>query len=72
MRTKRAKTYKRAMAMYIQLFGFRQPFQILVSHDILLRAAKGLNVPRQLQLCVQGEIKLSRFLSCCLVCLSLS
>lgn len=29
MRHKRAKTYKRLMAVYVQTFGFRQPFQVL-------------------------------------------
>jgi U3 small nucleolar RNA-associated protein 23 len=29
MRQKRAKTYKRVMALYTQAFGFRQPFQLL-------------------------------------------
>jgi hypothetical protein len=29
MRQKRAKTYKRVMALYTQTFGFRTPFQIL-------------------------------------------
>jgi U3 small nucleolar RNA-associated protein 23 len=29
MRQKRAKTYKRVMALYVQAFGFRQPYQVL-------------------------------------------
>lgn len=29
MRQKRAKTYRRVMALYTQTFGFRTPFQIL-------------------------------------------
>lgn len=29
MRQKRAKTYKRVMALYTQTFGFRTPFQML-------------------------------------------
>jgi hypothetical protein len=33
MRQKRAKTYKRVMALYTQTFGFRTPFQILGKFD---------------------------------------
>lgn len=44
MRQKRAKTYKRVMALYTQAFNFRQPFQILgtflSSPYALLRATK--------------------------------
>jgi hypothetical protein len=29
MRQKRAKTYKRLMALYVQTFAFRSPFQVL-------------------------------------------
>jgi hypothetical protein len=37
MRQKRAKTYKRVMALYTQTFGFRTPFQILGTFNKILR-----------------------------------
>ncbi|EIW69255.1 hypothetical protein TREMEDRAFT_17689, partial [Tremella mesenterica DSM 1558] len=58
MRTKRAKTYKRAMAMYTRVFGFRQPYQILINDDLLLKSPPGMNLVKQLEMCVQGDIKI--------------
>jgi len=40
MRQKRAKTYKRVMALYTQTFGFRTPFQILGTFDDKLGGAE--------------------------------
>lgn len=38
MRQKRAKTYRRVMALYTQTFNFRTPFQILGKSDLTLRS----------------------------------
>ncbi|OCF45592.1 U3 small nucleolar RNA-associated protein 23 [Kwoniella heveanensis CBS 569] len=66
MRQKRAKTYKRVMALYTQTFNFRQPFQILVSHDLLLEGAKSdLNMHKQFLTVVQGECK-PMITQCCM------
>ncbi|WVQ95412.1 hypothetical protein IAU59_002509 [Kwoniella sp. CBS 9459] len=66
MRQKRAKTYKRVMALYTQTFSFRQPFQILVSHDLLLEGAKSdLNMNKQFLTVVQGECK-PMITQCCM------
>nr|ODO02109.1 U3 small nucleolar RNA-associated protein 23 [Cryptococcus depauperatus CBS 7855] len=66
MRQKRAKLYKRAMATYINTFAFRQPFQILVSQDVLLEGAKsGTDMPKQFVTIVQGECK-PMLTQCCI------
>ncbi|ODN80046.1 hypothetical protein L202_03905 [Cryptococcus amylolentus CBS 6039] len=66
MRQKRAKTYKRVMALYTQTFGFRQPFQVLVSQDVLIEGAKcELNMPKQFLNITQGECKLM-ITQCCM------
>ncbi|KAE8542743.1 hypothetical protein D1P53_000805 [Cryptococcus gattii VGV] len=66
MRQKRAKTYKRVMTLYTQAFGFRQPFQILVSQDLLLEGAKSeLNMSRQFVTVTQGECK-PMITQCCM------
>jgi len=41
MRQKRAKTYKRVMALYTQTFGFRTPFQILGKLDDVSKMGRG-------------------------------
>jgi len=41
MRQKRAKTYKRVMALYTQTFGFRTPFQILGKFDDETKRGRG-------------------------------
>ncbi|WVW80664.1 hypothetical protein I302_102650 [Kwoniella bestiolae CBS 10118] len=66
MRQKRAKTYKRVMALYVQTFGFRHPFQILVSHDILLESSKSsMDIVKILGDVVQGECK-PMITQCCM------
>ncbi|RSH87117.1 hypothetical protein EHS25_003606 [Saitozyma podzolica] len=66
MRQKRAKTYKRVMALYVQAFGFRQPYQVLVSNDLIAStAAQALDIRKGLSLCVQGEIK-PMITQCCI------
>ncbi|ORX40892.1 Fcf1-domain-containing protein [Kockovaella imperatae] len=65
MRHKRAKVYKRAMGIYTQAFNFRQPFQILVSQDILLSLNKESDIHKQLFACVQGNVK-PMITQCCI------
>ncbi|KAK8850733.1 hypothetical protein IAR55_004653 [Kwoniella newhampshirensis] len=66
MRQKRAKTYKRVMALYTQTFGFRQPFQVLVSQDLLIEGAKSdLNMNKQFLQVTQGECK-PMITQCCM------
>ncbi|WRT70915.1 uncharacterized protein IL334_007914 [Kwoniella shivajii] len=66
MRQKRAKTYKRVMALYVQTFGFRHPYQILVSHDVLLESSKtSLDIVKILGDVVQGECK-PMITQCCM------
>ncbi|WWC98372.1 hypothetical protein V866_005263 [Kwoniella sp. B9012] len=66
MRQKRAKTYKRVMALYVQTFGFRHPFQILVSHDVLLESSKSnMDIVKVLGDVVQGECK-PMITQCCM------
>ncbi|KAK6906425.1 hypothetical protein I203_100410 [Kwoniella mangroviensis CBS 8507] len=66
MRQKRAKTYKRVMALYVQTFGFRHPFQILVSHDVLLESSKfNMDIVKVLGDVVQGECK-PMITQCCM------
>lgn len=59
MRQKRAKAYKRVMALYVSTFGFRQPYQVLLSDEFLLEAAKQKDVDwwKMLGTTVQGEVK---------------
>ncbi|WWD20899.1 hypothetical protein CI109_105377 [Kwoniella shandongensis] len=66
MRQKRAKTYKRVMALYTQTFGFRQPFQVLVSQDLLIEGGKSdLNMNKQFLQVTQGECK-PMITQCCM------
>ncbi|KAJ2832209.1 hypothetical protein FBU31_002126 [Coemansia sp. 'formosensis'] len=58
MRAKRAKSYRKAMQFYQQAFGFREPYQILVSPDFILAgASKQLPVKARLEEAVQGQAK---------------
>ncbi|KAJ1891186.1 hypothetical protein LPJ71_007747 [Coemansia sp. S17] len=58
MRAKRAKSYRRAMQFYQQAFGFREPYQILVSPDFILAGvSKQLPVKARLEEAVQGQAK---------------
>lgn len=66
MRQKRAKAYKRLMALYVQTFNFRAPFQVLVSNDLLSTTeAQQLDIKKLLATCVQGEIK-PMMTQCCM------
>ncbi|KAJ2742210.1 hypothetical protein GGI20_004653 [Coemansia sp. BCRC 34301] len=58
MRAKRAKSYRKAMQFYQQAFGFREPYQILVSPDFILAgASKQVPVKERLEEAVQGQAK---------------
>ncbi|KAJ1996104.1 hypothetical protein H4R26_006216, partial [Coemansia thaxteri] len=58
MRAKRAKSYRKAMQFYQQVFGFREPYQILVSPDFILAGvSKQLPVKERLEEAVQGQAK---------------
>ncbi|KAJ2577938.1 hypothetical protein EV177_010884, partial [Coemansia sp. RSA 1804] len=56
MRVKRTKAYKKVMKLYQQSFGFREPYQVLVSADFLLEGvAKNLEVIKTLEDALQGK-----------------
>ncbi|KAJ2519463.1 hypothetical protein H4217_002663 [Coemansia sp. RSA 1939] len=58
MRVKRTKAYKKVMKLYQQSFGFREPYQVLVSADFLLEGvAKNLEVIKTLEDALQGKVK---------------
>ncbi|KAJ2029043.1 hypothetical protein IWW57_001882 [Coemansia sp. S610] len=58
MRAKRAKSYRKAMQFYQQAFGFREPYQILVSPDFILAGvSKQVPVKARLEEAVQGQAK---------------
>lgn len=63
MRQKRAKAYKRVMALYVSAFNFRQPYQVLASSDFLVEAGKSpeIDILKMMGTTVQGEIKPSEF-----------
>ncbi|KAJ2732091.1 hypothetical protein IW152_004071 [Coemansia sp. BCRC 34962] len=58
MRAKRAKSYRKAMQFYQQAFGFREPYQILVSPDFILAGvSRQIPVKARLEEAVQGQAK---------------
>ncbi|TXT12943.1 hypothetical protein VHUM_01344 [Vanrija humicola] len=67
MRQKRAKAYKRVMALYVSAFSFRQPYQLLLTNDFLLEAGKQRDndVYKMLKEVVQGETK-PMITQCCI------
>lgn len=67
MRQKRAKAYKRVMALYVSAFNFRQPYQLLLTNDFLLEAGKQRDndVYKMLKDVVQGETKPSELMRGC-------
>ena len=44
MRKKRAKAYKKLMAMYELRFGFRQPYQVLGGFSLLSTVSGGMEL----------------------------
>lgn len=61
MRQKRAKAYRKLMAVYSHAFGFRQPYQILIDADFcqVLHDCK-FDVAKQLHTVLQGDVKPSK------------
>lgn len=66
MRQKRAKAYKKLMATYERVFGFRTPYQVLCTADFL-DAATGmqLDIMRLISRTVSGEVK-GMITQCCI------
>ncbi|CAE6442296.1 unnamed protein product [Rhizoctonia solani] len=59
MRQKRAKAYKKLMALYTMSFGFRQPYQVLVDSTFCIEVCQHKMDPvKQLTAVLQGECKL--------------
>ncbi|ORX65604.1 hypothetical protein DL89DRAFT_213765, partial [Linderina pennispora] len=58
MRVKRAKAYKKAMQFYQQAFGFRQPYQVLITPDFIDECiASKLSMKEDLPEVFQGPVK---------------
>lgn len=58
MRQKRAKKYRKAMAEYHLYFGFREPYQVLVDEEIVIKAVSTkFNLVRMLERNLQGNVK---------------
>lgn len=58
MRQKRAKAYRKLMALYSMTFGFRQPYQVLVDSTMCKSASElKIELVKQLGTVLQGEIK---------------
>lgn len=58
MRQKRAKKYRKAMAEYHMYFGFREPYQVLVDEEIVIKAVSTkFNLVRMLERNLQGNVK---------------
>ncbi|KIM32854.1 hypothetical protein M408DRAFT_326574 [Serendipita vermifera MAFF 305830] len=67
MRQKRAKAYRKLMAMYELSFGFRQPYQILVDSGMFIEAQDHkMELAKQLETVLQGKIK-PMVTQCCIV-----
>ncbi|KAF7339900.1 rRNA-processing protein utp23 [Mycena venus] len=66
MRQKRAKAYRKLMALYSMSFGFRQPYQVLVDSEMCKAATEHkLELAKQLNSVLQGEIK-PMITQCCI------
>ncbi|CAN3372334.1 hypothetical protein DIURU_004541 [Diutina rugosa] len=66
MRLKRAKAYKKQMAVYVHSFKFKAPFQTLVDADIVIHCYNiKYNILKGLSSTVQGEIK-PMITQCCM------
>ncbi|PVG04820.1 PIN domain-like protein [Serendipita vermifera] len=58
MRQKRAKAYRKLMAMYELSFGFRQPYQVLVDSEMCLSAQDHkIELVKQFETVLQGKVK---------------
>ncbi|EPY51227.1 rRNA processing protein [Schizosaccharomyces cryophilus OY26] len=58
MRQKRAKTYRKLMHTYQLVFGFREPYQVLVDADFISDLTKSkMDIRAAISRTVQGDIK---------------
>ncbi|TFY79374.1 hypothetical protein EWM64_g4639 [Hericium alpestre] len=66
MRQKRAKAYRKLMALYCMSFGFRQPYQVLVDSEMCKTAiTQKLDFVKQLGIVLQGTVK-PMITQCCI------
>jgi len=66
MRQKRAKAYRKLMALYSMSFGFRQPYQVLVNSELCKTATEQkLELLKHLGSVLQGTVKLM-ITQCCI------
>ncbi|KAJ7919141.1 PIN domain-like protein [Mycena leptocephala] len=66
MRQKRAKAYRKLMALYSMSFGFRQPYQVLVDSEMCKAATESkIELAKQLNSVLQGDIK-PMITQCCI------
>lgn len=66
MRQKRAKTYKKYMNIYSTVFGFREPYQVLVDSEMCRVAMLyRIEIGHQFQIVLQGQVK-PMITQCCI------
>ncbi|KAJ7462680.1 Fcf1-domain-containing protein [Mycena galericulata] len=66
MRQKRAKAYRKLMALYSMSFGFRQPYQVLVDSEMCKAATDSkIELVKQLNSVLQGDVK-PMITQCCI------
>ncbi|KAF7339717.1 rRNA-processing protein utp23 [Mycena sanguinolenta] len=66
MRQKRAKAYRKLMALYSMSFGFRQPYQVLVDSEMCKEATEHkIELVKQLNSVLQGDMK-PMITQCCI------
>ncbi|KLO04864.1 Fcf1-domain-containing protein [Schizopora paradoxa] len=66
MRQKRAKQYRKLMALYSMSFGFRQPYQVLVDSMICSEAISSkVDLVKRLEDVLQGNVK-PMITQCCI------
>ncbi|KAJ7357068.1 PIN domain-like protein [Mycena albidolilacea] len=66
MRQKRAKAYRKLMALYSMSFGFRQPYQVLVDSEMCKDATeRKIELLKQLTVILQGDVK-PMITQCCI------
>lgn len=62
MRGKRSKQYKKLMQQYGLTFGFREPYQVLVDHEMVRDADKfKMDLVGGLERTLHGGVKISEF-----------
>ncbi|TFY66193.1 hypothetical protein EVG20_g4900 [Dentipellis fragilis] len=66
MRQKRAKAYRKLMALYSMSFGFRQPYQVLIDSEMCKMAiSQNIDFVKQLGIVLQGMVK-PMITQCCI------